>query len=75
MDANRIFMGKGERTSLTRANDKSYSLRTTVPKGIVSNFDLKEGDYLFWIINPSKDGKRLEISVNAEKSDKHRKKT
>jgi hypothetical protein len=42
-------MGKGEKTTLTKANDQSYSLRTTVPKGIVSNFDLKEGDSLFWV--------------------------
>jgi hypothetical protein len=58
------IMGKGEKTTLTRANDKSYSLRTTVPKGIVSNFDLKEGDSLYWVIKPN--GNKLLISVEVE---------
>jgi hypothetical protein len=60
------LMGRGERTTLTRANDKSYSLRTTVPKGITSNFDLKEGDYLYWSIRPKKGGKELMIIVGIE---------
>jgi len=40
----------GEKTSLTKASSKSDSLRTTVPSGIVSHFDLKEQDQLDWNI-------------------------
>lgn len=64
-----IIMGRGERTILTRANDKSYSLRTTVPKGIVNQFELKEGDFLVWRIDTN--GKHLVISVETEKRDKN----
>jgi bifunctional DNA-binding transcriptional regulator/antitoxin component of YhaV-PrlF toxin-antitoxin module len=38
----------GEVTKLTRANNKSKSLRTTVPMSIVRRFDLREGDKLLW---------------------------
>ena len=58
-------MPRGEITALTKANDKSYSLRTTVPKGIVSQFDLKEGGFLNWEIKPSQDGKELVILVSS----------
>jgi hypothetical protein len=57
----------GDRTILTKANDASYSLRTTVPKGIVNQFVLKEGDFLIWKIIPSSDGKGLAISIEIEK--------
>ena len=40
----------GEKTSLTKASSKSDSLRTTVPTGIVSHFNLKEQDQLDWNI-------------------------
>jgi bifunctional DNA-binding transcriptional regulator/antitoxin component of YhaV-PrlF toxin-antitoxin module len=40
----------GEKTTLTKASSKSDSLRTTVPTGIVSHFDLKEQDQLDWSI-------------------------
>ncbi len=56
-------MVRGEITKLTKANVSSYSLRTTVPKGIVNQFELKESDSLSWEINPSKDGKGLIITV------------
>ena len=54
-----ILMAKGEKTKLTRANTKSHSLRTTVPKGIANQFELKEGDSLLWSIKPSQHGKEL----------------
>ncbi len=41
---------KGKTTVLTRANKTSQSLRTTVPKFIIDNFNLKEGDKLLWRI-------------------------
>lgn len=56
----------GERTVLSRANDSSYSLRTTVPKGIVKQFVLKVGDVLIWRIKPSPDGKGLQIFLEKE---------
>lgn len=42
-----MFMGI-KRTSLTKASGKSDSLRTTVPKPIVNQFNLQEGDELEW---------------------------
>ena len=56
-------MVRGEPTKLTKANDSSYSLRTTVPKGIVNQFELKEGDTISWEIHPSESGKGLRIIV------------
>ena len=50
----------GEKTSLTKASSKSDSLRTTVPTGIVSHFDLKEQDQLDWNIEV-KEGKLIII--------------
>lgn len=41
-------MAKGQKTTLTKANIKSGSLRTTVPMSIRQQFELKEGDELFW---------------------------
>lgn len=71
----KIKMVHGEKTKLTKANDKSYSLRTTVPKGISSHFELKEGDSLIWEIKPNPDGKTLIILVNptVEKNTKKKK--
>ena len=40
----------GEITSLTKASTKGDSLRTTVPKGIVRQFNLKEKGQLNWEI-------------------------
>lgn len=42
------------KTTVARASTKSDSLRTTVPAGIVKQFDLKEGDILEWVIEPRK---------------------
>ncbi len=41
---------EGEITTLTKASTKTISLRTTVPAGIVKQFNLKEGDTLEWKI-------------------------
>lgn len=69
-----ILMVRGEKTTLTKANAKSYSLRTTVPKGISNQFELKEGNSLIWRIEPSPDGKNLTILVSPslEKNNKKR---
>ncbi|HIP25199.1 MAG TPA: AbrB/MazE/SpoVT family DNA-binding domain-containing protein [Archaeoglobus profundus] len=40
----------GEITTLTKATSKSKSLRTTIPIGIVKQFNLSEGDKLSWEI-------------------------
>lgn len=40
----------GEITILTKATSKSKSLRTTIPMGIVKQFNLSEGDKLNWEI-------------------------
>ena len=40
----------GEITRLTKATSKSDSLRTTVPSGIVKQFNLGEKDSLDWNI-------------------------
>jgi len=64
-----ILMAKGEKTSLTRANVKSCSLRTTVPKGIANQFELKEGDSLYWEIRAHPEGKGLIIVVTPNSMD------
>jgi hypothetical protein len=51
----------GETTKLTKATSKSDSLRTTVPAGIVRNFEMKEGDSLDWSMEAK--GSRLVIQV------------
>lgn len=40
----------GEITALNKATTKSKSLRTTIPMGIVKQFNLSEGDKLNWEI-------------------------
>lgn len=40
----------GEITVLSKATTTSKSLRTTVPSGIVNQFNLKKGDKLEWEI-------------------------
>jgi bifunctional DNA-binding transcriptional regulator/antitoxin component of YhaV-PrlF toxin-antitoxin module len=46
----------GEITVLSKATTTSRSLRTTVPSGIVNQFNLKKGDKLEWEIK-AEDGK------------------
>ncbi|MGI8832962.1 MAG: AbrB/MazE/SpoVT family DNA-binding domain-containing protein [Nitrososphaeraceae archaeon] len=38
----------GEQTTLTKASSKVESLRTTVPRSVVTFMKLKEGDKLDW---------------------------
>ena len=44
----------GEETILTKATSTSNSLRTTVPAGIVKQFNLEEKDLLGWSIDIKK---------------------
>lgn len=55
----------GDTTTLTKARPDTDSLRTTVPKGIVNQFGLKEGDKLVWQIIA--EDKELGIKVIVEK--------
>ncbi len=64
---------KGEKTKLTKANSGSYSLRTTMPKGIVSQLELKKGDSVFWELHPEKNGKGLQIIVTPSPTTKTKK--
>lgn len=41
---------EGEVTTVVSATTTSKSLRATIPKGIVSHFNLSEGDQLRWSI-------------------------
>lgn len=62
-------MGSGEITSLTKASPKApHSLRTTVPQGIVKQFNLKQGDKLDWMIE-ARDGQLIVVvkKVKAKK--------
>lgn len=49
-------MPRGQTTSLTKANNTSESLRTTVPSSVIKQFDLKEGDKLRWHFETDKKG-------------------
>ena len=53
-------------TKLTKATTKYRSLRTTVPIGIIDQFELKEGDFLIWKI-VAKNGELL-IQIEPKKS-------
>ena len=57
----------GETTVLSRATTKSKSLRTTVPMGIVKQFNLSEGDKLNWEIRA--EGGELIIVVKSIKGE------
>ncbi|ALV62986.1 hypothetical protein ADU37_CDS12870 [Thermococcus sp. 2319x1] len=58
----------GEITMLTKATSKSKSLRTTIPMGIVKQFNLSEGDKLNWEIRA--EGGELIIVVRPLKEKK-----
>ena len=55
----------GDKTILTKARPNSDSLRTTVPKSIVNQFGLKEGNKLNWKIVA--DNGELGIKIKDEK--------
>jgi hypothetical protein len=58
----------GETSRLTKATSKSDSLRTTVPAGIVKQFNMKEKDTLDWNIEAR--GLKLAIVVKHIKEEK-----
>ncbi|GAF78059.1 unnamed protein product [marine sediment metagenome] len=41
-------MVNNQTTTLTKANNTSESLRTTVPSSIIKQFDLTDGDKISW---------------------------
>lgn len=47
-------MVQAQVTTLSKANDRSESLRTTVPATIVKLLELKEGDRIEWNLEPAK---------------------
>ncbi len=51
----------GETTTLTHASNKTQSLRTTVPAGIVKQFNLKVKDKLEWKIKAENKGKLIVV--------------
>jgi len=55
----------GDTTVLTKARPNSDSLRTTVPKSIVNQFGLKEGNKLNWKIVV--DNSELGIKITVKK--------
>jgi len=57
----------GEITVLTKATSKSKSLRTTVPMGIVKQFNLSEGDKLNWEIRAEDGGLIIVVKPLKEK--------
>ena len=48
-------MTPGQKSVLVNARANSRSLRTTVPAGIVSQFNLREGDQLDWSLRAEGD--------------------
>ena len=44
----------GFKTTVTKASTITESLRTTVPAGIVHQFNLKDGDKLDWTLEAGK---------------------
>jgi bifunctional DNA-binding transcriptional regulator/antitoxin component of YhaV-PrlF toxin-antitoxin module len=58
----------GMKTTVARASTKSDSLRTTVPAGIVNQFNLKEGDILDWSIEPRKNKLIIVVTVPKEET-------
>jgi bifunctional DNA-binding transcriptional regulator/antitoxin component of YhaV-PrlF toxin-antitoxin module len=51
----------GETTTLTKASTKTQSLRTTVPAGIVKQFNLNDGDKLEWKIKAESKDKLIVV--------------
>jgi hypothetical protein len=48
------YMAQAQVTTLSKANDRSDSLRTTVPASIVKLLELEEKDMIEWILEPGK---------------------
>lgn len=58
----------GKLTKLTPATSKKESLRTTVPRSIVQQFDLTSGDSLEWKLEV-RDGELIIIIRPVKRSD------
>lgn len=54
----------GEITTLTKASTKSESLRTTVPSGIVKQFNLAEGDKIDWSLKVENGELTIKVTPN-----------
>ncbi len=52
-----VSVSKMTETIITKANTTTKSLRTTIPIGIVEQFNLQEGDRLKWILVAKAEGK------------------
>jgi hypothetical protein len=65
-----IFIPMTMKTALTRATSKSESLRTTVPAGIVKQFNLTEDDELVWDMKPQKNKLIIIVEVAHKESNK-----
>jgi len=61
-------MANGLITTLTRANNTSESLRTTVPSGIVKILRLNEGDKINWDFKA--EDNNIVVIVKPEKGEK-----
>ena len=61
-----IYYSMSTQTVVAKASNKSESLRTTIPAGIVKQFDLKEGDKLDWNIEPRKNKLIIVVTVPKE---------
>ena len=59
-----VYMGF--KTTIAKASTIANSFRTTVPAGIMNQFNLKEGDKLDWELNA--ENGELIIIVKPEKS-------
>lgn len=76
-----VTMPDGHVTMLSKANDKSQSLRTTVPAFFIQQAQLKEGDGLLWMFDkdeeqgiylkvfPHHNGRRMKKRKKKDKSD------
>ena len=51
-------------TALSQVNNKSDSLKTTVPKWLIELFELKKGDTIKWIYKPKKNLVVIEIPIS-----------
>jgi len=52
-------------TALTPVNDKSDSLKTTVPKWLIDAFSLKKGDKITWVYSPEKNSVIIDIPISS----------
>ena len=58
-----IFMGF--KTTIAKASTIANSFRTTVPAGIMNQFNLKEGDQLDWTLKA--ENRKIIVIVKPEK--------